>query len=78
MSPAQVGDWAIDVDDSLNPRDVIVWHRDAEVARLPYEVAGHPLADRLVTATGMPLGTANELRNQIVAKLTGREGRLRR
>jgi hypothetical protein len=67
-SPAQVGEWSLDVDDRKRPTEAILWRNDLEVVRLPYQAPTDELIKTMVDMTSVSRGSARQLVTQLASK----------
>jgi hypothetical protein len=67
-SPAQVGEWALDVDDRKRPTTAILWRNDLEVVRLPYRAEANELVESLLKSATISRNSARKLATQLAAK----------
>jgi hypothetical protein len=67
-SPAQVGEWTLDVDDRKQPTRVILWRNDLEVTQLPYRAEAGELVEALLKRATISRNSARQLATQLTAK----------
>ena len=67
-SPAEVGEWSLDVDNRKQPTEAILWRNDLEVIRLPHRALDNELIEIMVDKTAVSRGSARQLVTELALK----------